>query len=129
MDIFTTSLKLAGVGVPDDRTIDVVDLRPVLFGKGKSPRNTMFYYRGARLFAVRKGWWKAHFITQPAYGGKGAKKHDPPVLFHLGHDPSEKRDVAKQYPEVIAEIKKLAEQHKATVKAPPSQLEIPLKKL
>ncbi len=126
MDIFTTSLKLAGAQVPQDRVIDGVDLQPVLFGTGKSPRKTMFYYRGTRLMAVRHGAWKAHFITQPAYRREAPKEHDPPELYHLEHDPSEKYDVSADHPDVIAEIKKIAEEHKAALKAPPSQLEIPL---
>jgi len=31
MDIFTTFSKLAGIQVPNDREMDVVDLGPVLF--------------------------------------------------------------------------------------------------
>lgn len=126
MDIYTTSLKLAGVEVPGDRIVDGADLRPVLFGTGESPRETMFYYRGTRLMAVRHGPWKAHFITQPGYG-RGPQKHDPPLLFHLQHDPSEKYNVAEDHPEVLAEIEQVAEEHQAALQAPESQLEIPLK--
>ena len=68
MDLFVTAVKLAGGEVPADRPIDGYDITPVLTGKGKSPRDTMFFYRGTKLFAVRHGPWKAHFITQPAYG-------------------------------------------------------------
>jgi len=125
MDLFTTCLSLAGVPVPTDRVIDGVDLSPVLFGTGPSPRKVMFYYRGTHLMAVRKGPWKAHFYTQDAYG-RGARKrvrHDPPVLYQLEHDPSEKYNVAAQHPEVIADIMKEVERHKATLKAAPSQLD------
>lgn len=126
MDIFTTSLILAGADVPDDRVIDGVDLSPVLFATGSGPRKTVFYYRGTRLMAVRQGPWKAHYITQPAYGGGGPKEHDPPLLYQLEHDPSEKYDVSKQHPEVIAAIAEVVKEHQANLTAPPSQLEIPL---
>ena len=33
MDIFTTSIKLAGLDIPTDRIIDGVDLTDVLSGK------------------------------------------------------------------------------------------------
>ena len=128
MDIYTTSLKLAGAKVPNDRIVDGVDLSPVLFDKGKSPRDTVFYYRGTRLMAVRKGPWKAHFITQPGYGRQPAIEHDPPELYHLGHDPSEKYNIATKHEDVIAEIRKVAKDHQANLDAPPSQLEIPLLK-
>ncbi|MCH7687048.1 MAG: sulfatase, partial [Planctomycetes bacterium] len=35
MDIYTTAIKLAGGNVPNDRIVDGVDLRPVLFGTGE----------------------------------------------------------------------------------------------
>jgi hypothetical protein len=87
----------------------------------------MFYYRGPRLMAVRHKAWKAHFITQPGYGG-GPTNHDPPLLFHLNHDPSESQNLAEKHPEVITEIRAIAEKHSAEVIAAPSQLEILLPK-
>ncbi len=115
MDLYTTILKLAGAEAPSDRIVDGLDLRPVLFGKGPSPRDTMFYYRGTQLYAVRKGPYKAHFITQSAYGNDKPVKHETPLLYHLGHDPSEKHDVAKSHPEVIADILREVERHRSTL--------------
>src|SRR5881409_977243 len=87
MDLFNTSLKLAGAPAPTDRIMDGVDLSPILFSGGKSLRDTMIYYRGDELFAVRKGVFKAHFQTAPGYAAPGApmtfEKHDPPLLFNL----------------------------------------------
>ncbi|MFK7777340.1 MAG: sulfatase [Gimesia sp.] len=128
MDIYTTSINLAGGKIPSDRVVDGVDLTAVLMNTGKSPRDEMVYYRGTKLMALRKGPWKAHFITKPAYGKGAFQEHDPPVLYHLEHDPSEKYDVAKNYPEVIKSLLAAAEKHKKTVKPVPSQLEIPLEK-
>jgi arylsulfatase A-like enzyme len=113
MDLFTTSVKLAGAKVPDDRIIDGVDLRSVFSGKESSPRTSMFFYRDAGLFAVRKGDFKAHFLTQAGYGQKAPEKHDPPLLYHLGHDPSEKFNVAADHPSVIDEIQQLVKEHNA----------------
>jgi arylsulfatase A-like enzyme len=112
MDLYTTIVKLAGGEVPADRVVDGVDLRPVLYGKGPSPRDTIFYYRGTKLYAVRKGPYKAHFITQSGYGGDKPVQHDPPLLYHLGHDPSEKYDIAKDHPDVLAAIARVVEQHR-----------------
>jgi len=123
LDILPTFATLAGVPVPKDRTLDGVDISPALLGTGPSPRKVMFYYRGQQLYAVRKGMFKAHFITQPAYGKGRKEEHDPPLLFHLGEDPGEKFNVADKYPEVIAEIRKLVQEHQANMQMPPSQLE------
>ena len=122
MDLYTTIIELAGGEVPSDRIVDGLDLRPALFGQGPSPRQTVFYYRGVQLYAVRKGPYKAHFITRSGYRGDKPVTHDPPVLHHLEHDPSEKYDVAKDHPDVIADIMKEVEKHRATLKPGKDQL-------
>jgi arylsulfatase A-like enzyme len=76
-------------------TVDGVDLSPLLFESKPLPQRPFFYYRGDQLFACRLGEWKAHFKTQTGYGQPKADAHEPPLLFHLGHDPSEKRDVRR----------------------------------
>lgn len=127
MDIYSTSLALAGATLEDDRIVDGYDLTESLKGKEKSPREIVCYYRGTKLMALRKGPWKAHFATQESYTGNNKlTEHDPPVLYNLEVDPSEKWDVAESNPEVIAEIKAAADAHRKTVVAVPSQLEIPL---
>ncbi len=125
MDLFTTCIKLGGAKLPDDRQIDGVDLSPALLGKGKGPRGTMFFYRAKKLYAVRHGDYKAHFFTRAAYGrnARTEYEHDPPLLFHLGRDPSEKHNVAAKHPEVIAEIKKIAAEHRKGVVPVENQLE------
>lgn len=116
LDLFNTCLKLAGVPMPTDRVMDGVDLSPILFGDGKGLRNVMFYYRGDELFAVRKGPYKAHFQTAPGYINPMVfEKHDPPLLFQLEHDPSEKFDVAKEHPDVLADLQREVEQHRANL--------------
>jgi len=122
MDLYTTILTLAGAKVPNDRIVDGLDLSPVLFGTGPSPRKTMFYYRGAKLYAVRKGSYKAHFMTKSAYGNDKEVRHEPPLLYHLGHDPSEKYDVSKDHPEVIVDIKKEVALHLANLTPGEDQL-------
>jgi arylsulfatase A len=116
MDLFNTSLKLASVPIPSDRVMDGVDLAPILFGTGKGLRDTVFYYRGDELFALRKGPFKAHFQTAPGYANPLTfEKHDPPLLFRLDHDPSERFDVAKDHPDVLADIQREVEKHRAAL--------------
>lgn len=112
MDLFTTFSSLAGVPLPKDREIDGVDLGPTLFEERESPRKNMFYYRGTDLYAVRLNNYKAHFVTQGAYGQFGAKeKHETPLLYDLEKDPSEQFDVAEKHPEIIAKINTLVSEH------------------
>lgn len=128
LDLLPTCVTLAGGAVPTDRPIDSYDLSQVLFGKGSSPRKHMLYYRGRKLMAARLGPWKAHFVTQDAYGPNSRQptNHDPPLLFHLDHDPSERHDVAATNSEVLAEIRALVDRHQADLVAPPSQLDATL---
>jgi arylsulfatase A-like enzyme len=128
MDIYATSLALAGATLDRERIVDGYDLSESLKGSSKSPREIVYYYRGTKLMALRKGPWKAHFATQESYTGNNKRtEHDPPVLYNLEVDPSEKWDVAEQHPNIIADIKAAAASHQATVVEVPSQLEIPLK--
>ena len=124
MDLFTTACELAGADLPTDRIIDGVDLSPSLFDEEVGLRQIMFYYRGRELYAVRNGMYKAHFITETAYTSNYPKTyHDPPLLFHLGHDPSEKYDIAEDHPDVIAEIIQEVNRHQAELIIPESQLD------
>jgi hypothetical protein len=42
-------------------------------------------------------------------------QHDPPLLFNLAQDPSETQDVAAAHPDVVAAIRRAADQHNATL--------------
>lgn len=126
MDLFATCHALAGIEVPSDRVLDSHDLTPVLRGKGSSSRRVLLYYRAYQLMAIRKGPWKMHLMTQDAYGpgAREAKVHDPPLLFHLGVDPGETRNVAHQHSEVLDELLQEVEIHKKNLEPAESQLEI-----
>lgn len=128
LDFLPTFASLSGVELPEDLVLDGYDLTPTLTEKKRSPRDRMYYYRGEELYAVRKGAFKAHFITQPAYGGGARKEHDPPLLFHLHEDPSEQYNVADDHPEMVRQLKEMAEAFENSFTPPPSQLEIPLEK-
>jgi arylsulfatase A-like enzyme len=82
---------------------------------GKSdvpPRDVFFYYRDTQLYAVRKGPFKAHYVTRSAYGQDAAQKHDPPLLYDLAKDPSEQFNVAAKHPEVLEAIAREVERHR-----------------
>lgn len=113
LDIFTTVSHLAGVEVPDDRIVDGVNLAPVLFGDGESPRDRMLFYRGTTLYAARKGDFKAHYIIEGAYGQFEEKEVlETPLLFDLKEDPSEKYNVADEHPKILIEIEQMVQAHK-----------------
>jgi len=114
MDLFATSLALAGANLPKETAIDGRDLTPLLRGQSL-PEVPFFYYRGDKLAACRLGEWKAHFFTQTGYGAAKAEQHEQPQLFHLGRDPGEKRNVAAEQADVIARIRAAVQSHQAGV--------------
>ncbi|MEX0326232.1 MAG: sulfatase [Puniceicoccaceae bacterium] len=111
MDLLPTLAGLTGAAVPPDRIIDGIDMRDGFLRNKASPRDTYFYYRGNELYAVRKGIYKAHFSTWDGYSRVPAEEHDPPLLFNLEMDPSEKHDIAQGNPVIVEELSKLAADH------------------
>ena len=65
-------------------------------------------------------------IRASGYGPDSQKLIIPntPCLYNLEHDPSEKYDVGKKHPEVIADLRKEIEDHKANLVALDSQLDV-----
>jgi arylsulfatase A-like enzyme len=137
MDLLPTFCSLSSTPLPDDRIYDGCDISPVLLGTGKGEREVVFYYRGQQVYAIRKGNYKAHFITQLEYGSATAHPiTDPPMdivntptlleqplLYDVNIDPGEKYNIAEDHPEVIAEIRKVLEEHLLTLEEVENQLE------
>jgi arylsulfatase A-like enzyme len=126
LDLLPTFCALAGVEPPKDRVLDGFDLSPALRGERPGPREEMMFYRKTRIYAARVGPFKAHYVTQSGYGGDPPLAHDPPLLYNLEEDPSERFDVASRHPEVLERIGARVEAHRETVEPVPDQLAIPL---
>lgn len=130
LDLMPTIAGFAGVELPDDRVIDGYDLSATLRSGAESPREEMIFYRLQDVYAVRKGSYKAHFITESAYGNSQRIEHPTPLLFNVDEDAAESFDIASDNPETLAGIVALVKRHKATLvpveneldKFPPGQL-------
>lgn len=125
MDLYPTLANIAAVISPDQQ-LDGVNILPMLKGEKENIREYVYFYNQSELYAIRKGSWKAHFTTRPSYSQEPAVPHDPPLLYNLDNDPSEKYDVSKNHPEIVALIQQEYEKHKANVKKVGSQLEAKL---
>lgn len=123
LDLLPTFCTLSGAKAPADRVLDGYDLSAVLHGKAHSQRKIMVYWRGSKLYAIRHGSYKAHFITQSEYGGEPPVVHETPLLYNLDEDPSEKYDVAAGHPDIVGELRRLAEAHKQGVPPVENQLD------
>jgi arylsulfatase A len=118
LDILQTFAALAGAQAPTDRVLDGYDLSATLRTGGASPRDTLFYYGSGGLAAVRRGSYKAHFVVPPSgatLGGAPAPTETAPLLYNLDQDPSERFNLAAKYPQVVAELRRLADEHQKTV--------------
>lgn len=116
LDLMATFASLAGLQLPQtDREgkpmiFDSYDMSPVLFGTGKSARNSWFYFTEDELSpgAARVGNYKAVFnlrgddgartgglAVDTNLGWKGAQKYvaTVPQIFDLWQDPQERYDL------------------------------------
>ena len=115
VDIFVTTLSLAGIPLPVGRAYDGQDLTPLLRGEpgARSPHQWFFYYTTCteshgcppanltsslpsdRIAAVRdaRGPMKAHFFTHSGQQTEPYVSHTPPLVFNVERDPGEKEPV------------------------------------
>ena len=114
-DILPTLAFLAGGRVPGDRKIDGVNLWPLLAGEPnpKPAHDVFYYYRGLQLEAVRDLEWKLVLPVArtnsagQAAAQRAAKPATAPLLFNLKRDPGETTDLARQHPDIVAQLEKL----------------------
>jgi arylsulfatase A len=99
MDVLPTLIALAGGAPPPDRTIDGINLWPVLAGEsGAKGHDVFYYYRGLLLEAVRSGPWKLHLA-------KGE-------LYNLVDDPGEAKNAATDHADEVTRLRGLADKMK-----------------
>ncbi len=121
IDLLPTIAHLVGAELPK-HAIDGKNIWPLIHGEpdAKSPHEAYFFYYGRQLQAVRMGRWKLHFPHRyRTLSGRPGGKDGLPVpydqakiglsLFDLESDVGETTDVADQHPEVVAQMKKLAD--------------------
>lgn len=126
LDLLPTIAKFCGARLPK-RAIDGLDAVALLKGEtDKSPRTEFYYYyRANNLEAVRRGNFKLVFahpgrrdegFVLGKDGNKGENTESyatEPGLYDLSHDPGERYDLSKQYPDVKADLETLAEKARA----------------
>jgi arylsulfatase len=151
LDLMATFAAVAGMKLPEkDREgqpiiFDSYDMSPVLFGTGKSERNSWFYFTENELTpgAARVGNYKAVFNMRgdngQATGGlavdtnlgwKGAEKYvaTVPQVFDLWQDPQERYDLfMNNFTErtwtLVTISEAIKEKMKTYVKYPPRKLQ------
>ncbi|GAA4880208.1 sulfatase-like hydrolase/transferase [Ferrimonas pelagia] len=95
LDLFPTTVKLAGGELDPEWTLDGKDILPVLSGESEvSPHDRLFWRFGAH-WALRDGDWK--LMRNPREGL---------FLFNLEEDISEEHNLIRQFPERAEEMRK-----------------------
>jgi len=121
IDLLPTIANLTGADLPE-RTIDGKDVMPLLTQEStESPHEAyFFYYDVNQLQGVRYGDYKLYFEhTYRTMAGQPQGKDGLPgdytyltldevELYHLPTDPGERTNIAEKHPEVVAQIKALA---------------------
>jgi len=121
IDLLPTFAHLLDAKLPA-HTIDGRNIWPLMAGEpgAKSPHEAYYFYWDQHLEAVRMGRWKLHFPhAYRTLGGRPGGTGGIPVryeqakiglsLFDMDVDPGETRDVAAAHPDVVAQIRRLAD--------------------
>lgn len=125
MDILPTLVQLTGAKLPLNK-IDGLDFSPLLLGDLNFAARDEFayYYDENNLKAIRKGPWKlvlpasSRSYSPPAtigrdgFPGEYATENVPLALYNLNTDPGEDRDVKAGYPEIVQQLKIIAEKYR-----------------
>jgi len=103
-DLFATILEIAGIPLPDDRTIDGTSMLPAFQGE-PVPRAIPMFWRTHvsqpdNRMAIRVGKWK--LVSNDVM--------DAFLLFDIEADPREENDLAAAMPEKLEEMKKVLSQ-------------------
>lgn len=104
LDATVTALSIAGL--PDDPSLDGVNLIPYLTGQKNGPPHEVLYWRWIDQAAMRKGKWK--YLR----GG------DREYLFDLHADISETKNLLAEFPEIAAPFRAELEAWSETLSPP-----------
>lgn len=103
IDILPTFAKLAGVGLPQDRTIDGHDIMPLLRGEVSVSPHQYIHYQKIGYEGIRNNRYK--LVMKKAKKGKMS----PVGLYDLKNDIGEKKNIIKSHPEIADELNKAAQ--------------------
>jgi arylsulfatase A-like enzyme len=135
-DLFATCAAIIAAEVPDNAGEDSYDMLPALLGNADEQiRPYMISQTISNALAIRRGQWK--YLDHKGSGGNNYNREGdwsmklyalpdtdpdaPGQLYHLADDPGETTNLYSQYPDVVAELKALLEQSKASGRSAPER--------
>jgi arylsulfatase A-like enzyme len=115
IDVLPTIAALIHAPLPDDRTIDGVDVSGLWLGTAdKSPREEFLYYTSqGEVEGIRQGDWKLLVKRPPAPRPQAGPQSQPPgrttepelLLFDLKHDLGERQNLADSQAELVDRLR------------------------
>ncbi len=101
-DVMPTLAELTGAKVPE--ACDGISIVPALLGEGEQKRHEFLYWEYGGQVAVRMGKWKGWKLGANRKKPKGI----PWQLYDLSKDVGETTDIAKERPDIVAQIDAIA---------------------
>lgn len=116
-DIFPTLCKLLNIPLPNDRELDGIDISPVFQEKQLERKDPLFWAFRTALgnqaetfeYAVRWDKWK--LIATASL--------DKTLLYDLEKDPYETRELTRQFPTIVAQLKAFIQKKKNSIASDP----------
>jgi arylsulfatase A len=117
-DLFATVAEMVGEKLPDNAGEDSISMWPVLVGANEpAPRDAVVHHSIDGSFSIRQGGWKLELCN--GSGGWAAPREAEAIekglpdvqLYDMISDSSEKKNVAKEHPEVVKELTALLQQY------------------
>lgn len=126
-DLLATCASMLGSTLPSDAGEDSYDILPALRGEA-SPRpirEATVHHAGDGSFSIRQGRWKLELT--PGSGGydrisaeEARQRNLPPIqLYDLDADIAEKRNVYKEFPDVVARLTALLDTYRRQARSAP----------
>lgn len=125
MDLFDTFAALGKGTVPTDRPMDGNDQSAFIKGSETSATNTVFYYLGDQLTAIRSGKWKSHFATVENWPDGPLHTYSAPQLYDLKTDPRETTNLVYKKTWAVVEANMLMREHLGEIKQFPNRVLLP----
>ncbi len=117
LDILPTVAELSGVSLPAGHRIDGKSLLPVLRDKAAPSRRQPFHWRLGEQWAVREGDWKLVVNAQDTEHRKAVEGDEKIFLSNIAKDATERRNLAKDNPEIVERLTMLHEEYVRDVTA------------
>jgi len=133
-DVMATVAAVIGVELPNETAEDSFNMLPDWLGNHPSPIRPYILHQafaGSQTLAIRRQQWK--YLDHPGSGGNRYENHDglkpfilpeanptaPGQLYNLQSDPGETTNLYADQPEIVAELKELLEESKASGRSRP----------